>query len=253
VFNTAFKENHVVITMNRPPVNAINREWISALEEILDEIGRRNDIAVLHLRSAQAHFSAGADLKLMQACFSSEASLDDMVETVRRLQRLYDRIEALPQVTLAEIDGSAFGGGLELALACDLRVCTHEARLGLPEAALGLLPGAGGTQRLTRLCGPGQARKIILTSAHLSGNEALDAGLVQWSVPKAEIAEFTESLVIRIARSSASALAACKRCLAVADGTSSPGMQVELLETYRLFHDTDTRSRVSNFINQRGQ
>ena len=235
--------------MNRPPVNAINREWIVALEEILDEIGRRGDVSVLHLRSAQPHFSAGADLKLMRACFSSEAGLDDMVETVRRMQRLFDRIEALPQVTLAQINGSAFGGGLELALACDLRVCTHEARLGLPEAELGLLPGAGGTQRLTRLCGPGQARKIILTSALLSGREALEAGLVQWAVPTAQIADFTESLVVRMARSSASALAACKRCLTIADGSSSPGMQVELLETYRLFHDADTHRRVSNFLN----
>lgn len=250
MFNTAFEENHVVVTMNRPPVNAINREWISAFEDILDEIGNRGDVSVLLLRSAQSHFCAGADLKLMRECFASAAGLDDMVETVRRMQRLFDRIEALPQVTLAQINGSAFGGGLELALACDLRVCTREARLGLPEVGLGLLPGAGGTQRLTRLCGPGQARRIILGSEHLSGSEALDVGLAQWAVPMAEMAEFTEALVARMTRSSASALAASKRCLLIADGSSRPGMQVELLETYRLFHDADTRRRVSVFLNR---
>lgn len=250
MFDTAFKENCLVLTMNRPPVNAINREWIGAFGDILDDLDKRSDVSVLIVRSAQPQFSAGADLKLMRDCFSSDEGPHDMIETVRRIQRLFDRIEALPQVTVAQISGAAFGGGLELALACDLRVAANEARLGLPEAGLGLLPGAGGTQRLTRLCGPGQTRRIILAAERLSGAEALEVGLVQWAVPAAEIASFTEALALRIARSSATALAACKRCLAVADGSMRPGMQVELLETYRLFHDTDTRRRVSDFLNR---
>ena len=126
-------------------------------------IWRGNRISrVLLIRSSLRIFSAGADLKLMRDCFATEDGPGRMIETVRRMQRLFDRIEALPQVVVAEIGGAAHGGGFELALACDLRVAAESARLGLPEARLGLLPGAGGTQRLSRLAGPGVARRLIL-------------------------------------------------------------------------------------------
>ncbi len=250
MFDTAFKDRILFLTMARPPVNAINREWIDGFSGILDELGKRQDVAVVVVRSAHRVFSAGADLKLMRECFATESGPDDMLETVRRMQRLNDRIEALPQATIAEIGGSAFGGGLELALACDLRVAALDARLGLPEARLGLLPGAGGTQRLTRLCGAGQARRIILAAEQLTGGEARDAGLVQWAVPGAELADFTAALAGRVAQASTMALAACKRCLGVADGSLAPGMQVELLETYRLLHNPETRKRVSDFLDR---
>ena len=122
-----------------------------------------------------------------------------MYAYVAGIQRLYFRIEALPQVTLAEIGGAAMGGGFELALACDLRIAANEAKVGLPEARLGLIPGAGGTQRLTRLCGPALASRLILGAEILDGAAAAGLGVVHWAVPRAELAERAAELARRIA------------------------------------------------------
>lgn len=240
----------LVLTMARAPVNAINRAWIDQFGTILDGLADRPDVAVLLIRSAERIFSAGADLKLMRACFATEAGPDDMVETVRRMQRLYDRIEALPQVVIAEIGGAAHGGGFELALACDLRVAAVDAPLGLPETRLGLLPGAGGTQRLSRLAGPGIARRMILTAEVVSGAEARDLGLVQWAVPRGELAAFADGLADRVAALSPRAVAACKRCFAAADAALGSGMLIELLETHKLLNSADTRKRVAAFLDR---
>src|SRR5690606_10957433 len=133
----------------------------------------RPDAGVLMIRSSQRAFSAGADLRLMRDCLAgAQQAQDDMVEMVRRMQRLYDRLVLLPQVVVAEIGSAALGGGLELALACDLRIAAEEAALGFPEVQLGLLPGAGGTQRLTRLCGPGIARRLVLTAEKITGKQS---------------------------------------------------------------------------------
>ena len=141
------------LTLDRPPVNAIGEGWLRAFHRCLDALGARADWQLLHLRSAQKAFSAGADLAEMRTRLGSPAGIDAMVDVAAGMQKLFARIEALPQVTLAEIGGAALGGGLELALACDLRVAANEAKIGLPEVRLGLVPGAGGTQRLTRLAG----------------------------------------------------------------------------------------------------
>jgi enoyl-CoA hydratase/carnithine racemase len=173
-----------------------------------------------------------------------------MVETVRRMQRLYDRIEALPQVTIAEIGGPAYGGGFELALACDLRIAAETASVGLPEARLGLLPGAGGTQRLSRLAGPGITRRLILTAEVLDGRQAQELGLVQWVVPAAEIVAFTREIAERIVTMSPAALAACKHCFSAADAALHDGMLIELLETHKLLNTADTRKRVAAFLDR---
>ena len=240
----------VALTMARGPVNAINREWIDGFGDILDDIEGDAEVSVLLIRSAERTFSAGADLKLMRECFSTEEGPDAMVETVRRMQSLYDRIEALPQVSIAEIGGAAHGGGFELALACDLRIAAQTAPLGLPETRLGLLPGAGGTQRLSRLAGPGIARRIILSAEVVTGAEAHALGLVQWAVPAAELAAFADATARRIATLSPAALAACKRCFGVIDARLDPGLLVERLETRKLLNTPDTRSRVAAFLDR---
>ncbi len=236
--------------MARAPVNAINREWIDGFDFILDDLARRQDISVLLIRSSQRIFSAGADLKLMRDCFSTEDGPERMIETVRRMQRLFDRIEALPQVVVAEIGGAAHGGGFELALACDLRVAGESVPLGLPEARLGLLPGAGGTQRLSRLAGPGVARRLILTAEVITGAQARDLGLVQWAVPDEQLTPFANGVVDRIAALSPAALAACKHCFSAADAPIGSGMLIELLETHKLFNAADTRKRVKAFLDK---
>ena len=164
------------LTLKREPVNAISARWLDEFHRLLDALGAREDWRLLHLRSAQKVFCAGADLAEMRACFATDEGVDAMVATAAGMQRLFARLEALPQVTLVELGGAALGGGLELALACDLRIAAREAKLGLPEARLGLVPGAGGTQRLTRIAGPAMAARVILTGEVLDGAAAQAAG-----------------------------------------------------------------------------
>jgi enoyl-CoA hydratase/carnithine racemase len=171
-----------------------------------------------------------------------------MYAYVAGIQRLYARIEKLPQVTLAEIGGAALGGGLELALACDLRVCALEAKVGLPEAQLGLIPGAGGTQRLTRLCGRSVAARLILGAETLDGAAARELGLVQWAVPRAELPERAIEIARRIAALPAAALAASKACIASACEPGRGGYSEELEATRLLLTNPETRERVEAFL-----
>jgi len=145
----------LVATLSRAPVNALNALLIAQLHAVLDRAIADDSVALLHLRSEQRAFCAGADLALIQAGFATAQGPDEMTAVVREMQRLFQRIETAPLTILAEIAGAALGGGLELALACDFRIAASDAPIGLPEVSLGLVPGAGGTQRLTRLCGPG--------------------------------------------------------------------------------------------------
>ena len=159
------------------------------------------------------------------------------------------RPETVPQAS-AESGGAAHGGGFELALACDLRVAGDSALLGLPEARLGLLPGAGGTQRLSRLAGPGVARRLILMAEVITGAQACDLGLVQWAVPDSQLTVFANGVADRIATLSPAALAACKHCFSAADAPIGSGMLIELLETHKLFNAADTRRRVKAFLDK---
>ncbi len=204
----------LVATLSRAPVNALDDKLIAALNAVLDVAIADDGIAVLHLRSDQRVFSAGADLALIRACFATPEGPDAMTEVVREMQRLFERIESAPLATIAEIGAAALGGGLELALACDLRVAANDVTLGLPESSLGLVPGAGGTQRLTRLAGPGVAKRLILGAELISGAQAQALGVVQWALPGDELAAWTAALAQRLSAMPKAALAANKRCIA---------------------------------------
>jgi enoyl-CoA hydratase len=239
----------LVATLSRPPVNALNETMIGRLGDVLDEaVG--DGFTVLHLRSDQKVFCAGADLALMRACFAGEAGPDAMLEVVVRMQRLFARIEAAPVVSIAEIGGAALGGGLELALACDFRIAALEAALGLPEAQLGLVPGAGGTQRLTRLCGAGTARRLILGAEVVEGSEAQRLGLVQWSVRRPDLPERARALAARIGELPRAALAAAKRCIAAHGHATRNGFVEELASTRALYDDPVSRAKVNDFLNR---
>jgi len=241
----------LVATLARPPVNALDDELVAALDAALDQACGDPGITLLHLRSEQRAFCAGADLALMQQCFATPQGPDVMTELVRRMQRLFMRLETAPVLTLAELGASALGGGLEMALACDLRVAAHEAKLGLTEAGLGLLPGAGGTQRLTQLCGPGLARRLILGAEVLDGAQAERLGLVQWACPRAELAAFTRELATRYAARPRAALAANKQCIGSAATLGPAGFEAELRFTRALYDDPETRALVGHFLARR--
>jgi len=151
-------------------------------------------------------------------------------------------------VSLAEIGGAAMGGGYELALGCDLRIAANEAKLGLPEPGLGLLPGGGGTQRLTWLAGPAVAARIILTAEAIDGKTARELGMVQWSVPRAELEGEASKLARRVAGLHPLSLAACKVCMRLARDPDRNGFAAETEWTGRLLATEETQRRVADFL-----
>ncbi len=230
-------------------MNAISEEWVQVFEAKLDELASGPPCTVLHIRSDQKVFCAGADLKEVRAHMEAPDGADRMYAYVAGIQRLYARIAQLPQVVLAEVGGAAMGGGLELALACDLRIAAAEAKLGLPEVRLGLLPGGGGTQRLTRLCGPALAARLILGAEILDGagrkrtwrGELGGAARRVWrsALPR---------LLHGIASLPAAALAASKACIAAAGHSDRGGYTDELEFTRLLLNNAETRQRVEAFL-----
>jgi len=248
---TTERLGHVaVITLSRPPVNALNDELIASLDDALSNVLAGHDATVLHLRSDQKSFCAGADLAAMQACFATPGGTEAMIATVESMQRLFQRFETAAVVSIAEIGGAAIGGGLELALACDLRVAAAEARLGLTEARLGLLPAAGGTQRLARLCGPAVAKRLILGAELIDGSEAQRLGLVQWAQPQERLAAWTRELAGRTAAMPSAALTAIKRCIAAHGDLRRDGFAEEIAATRELYDHPETRRRVSEFLSK---
>lgn len=248
MFQTETIGARFVLTLDRPPVNAINAEWLSRFNTIIDTLETRLDIAVVHIRSAHKIFCAGMDIAHIEALTKRPDGAAAMVRDVGEIQRAYARLEALPQVVLAELGGPALGGGLELALACDLRFAADEAKLGLPEAKLGLIPGGGGSQRLTWLCGKGVAARLILSGEVVSGQEALKLGLVQWSVPRERLAEEAAQLAERITALSTGSLHEAKRLIQTALAPSRDGFAEELEADRRLFDLPDTRARIAHFL-----
>jgi enoyl-CoA hydratase len=246
MFLTQTADGVTTLTLNRPPVNAISEEWVQAFDAKLDQIG--SSCSVLHIRSDQKVFCAGADLKEMRGRMDMADGPDRMYAYVAGIQRLYFRIEALPQVVLAEIGGAAMGGGFELALSCDLRIAANEAKVGLPEARLGLIPGAGGTQRLTRLCGPALAKRLILGAEVLDGATAAALGVVHWSAPRDELPARAIEIAKRIADLPPAALAASKACIAAAMQAGRGGYTDELEFTRSLLTNAETQKRVTAFL-----
>ena len=240
-----------VTTLSRAPVNAIDEHWLERFDEVLSAVQSAPAVAVLLIRSSERAFSAGADLALMRSRFSSADGRSRMVDFVREIQRVYARLETLSQVTIAEIAGPALGGGLELALACDLRIASNNASLGLPEARLGLLPGAGGTQRLTRIAGEATARRLILGAEVVTGLQACPLGIVQWVVSPDSLSSRARALANDIASLPACALATAKRCISAAVTPGGDGYELELLATARLLAQEETQSRVRAFLEKR--
>ena len=161
-----------VLTMDKPPVNALGRDLVSDLGHALADLAEDRDARCLVLRSGGAHFCAGADLKERAGM-----SVDEVRAFVPKLGGVCEAIANLPYPTIAAIRGTAAGGGCELALACDLRVLAADARIGLRETALAILPGAGGTQRLPRIAGPARAKRWIFTAKLHAADEAKADGV----------------------------------------------------------------------------
>lgn len=249
MFDLQVSQRVATLVMQRAPANAINREWTSRFHEILDLLEARDDWSVLHIRSALRLFSAGADIKEMRTQFASAEGLESLIEAVREYQQLYARIEALPRITLAEIGGAAMGGGFELALACDLRVVANEARVGLPEIRIGLLAGAGGTQRLTRLCGKATAIRILAGAEMVDGKTSVQLGMAQWNFPASELPKAAATIARRFADQSTLASSLAKQCVRAAlDPTSDAGFSLEYTGSKQLLNSQETQALVARFL-----
>jgi enoyl-CoA hydratase len=238
------------LILSRAPVNAIDAAFVAAFEDALDR-AEADAVTAVVIRSDQKCFCAGADLAQIAGYFNDSKGVEAMTEYVRSLHGIFDRLEAFPAVTLAAIDGPALGGGLELALACDLRIATTRAKLGLPEARVGMIPGAGGTQRLTRLCGPGVSSRIILGGEIVDGAEAERIGIVQWSCAPELLSVHVETISSRIAGLSRQALLLSKDCIAAYDDPARDGFAREFDAPGILIPTAEARDRVLGFFQRK--
>ena len=187
-----------IITLNRPEaLNALTVELLERLEGVLAEAEGDPSLRVLVLAaSGEKAFCVGADLKSRAAEYDGAAGEDPLAAAVKTA---FGRLERVPRPTIAAIHGYCLGGGLELALTCDLRVAADTAQFGLPEAKVGSMPGAGGTQRLTRLIGPARAKELMFTCDRIDAAEALRLGLVNRVVPAASLLDEAKALAVTIA------------------------------------------------------
>jgi len=241
----AVSGNAATIRLSRPKLNPIDDAFLTQLDDALDKL---IDLTVVKIRSSQAAFSAGADLQMVQMRLGRPGGADEMMRTTRLFHRVYNRLASLPAVTVAYIMGHALGGGLELGRACDLRIASRKAKLGFPEARMGLLPGAGGTQRLTELCGPGIAARLILACDLVQGVEARDIGLVQWVFDKDQLAEEADRICSRIEGLSAPALRIAKLCISHAATISSEGARPEIEGIGKLMRTAEAKERINAFL-----
>lgn len=235
------------LLLDRPPVNAVDNAFLDSLDSALDEIKELNPALVV-VRGSGRHFSAGGDIKQMVSALETNdfSSLDAFA---RRIQNAYFAWEQLPMPTVAVLTGAVTGGGLELALACDLRIAAASARIGFPEVRIGLLPAGGGTQRLTRLIGRGRAMRLILTGELIDGSEAEGMGIVEWCAEDGELDARVVQVTAKLLEVAGPAQPAIKRCInryGTGDGYSG-----ELFEQKALHLSREAEQRLRAFVAER--
>lgn len=249
MFNTTVVDQIARLTMCSPPVNALSLAWVAGLTAEVDKLQQRNDWKVLIICSDQKVFCAGGDLREMEERFSAPDCGEQAYSYVGAVQRVYSRIETMPQIAIAEISGAALGGGFELALSCDLRIVATEAKIGLTEVSLGLIPGGGGSQRLPRLIGAGMAKRMIFSAEVVDGAMAEKIGIAQWAFARADVPRKTLEIAQRIAKMPAAALHAAKLCI---NASARPGRDgsIDELDTSRALQlNPESRELISAFIN----
>jgi enoyl-CoA hydratase len=232
------------IRLDRPPMNAINEQVVAELEVAARRAATDDMVKAVIVYGGDKLFAAGADIKEM-----SEASPMDMMSRMGGLQAVFSQVEEIPKVVIAAITGFALGGGCELALACDFRVFADNAKIGQPEILLGIIPGAGGTQRLPRLVGPARAKNVIFSGRFLDCNEALAIGLVDVVVPQDQVYAKAVEIATRYARGPLVALRAAK--IAINRGLQTDlqnGMLIERELFVNLFATEDQKIGMGSFI-----
>lgn len=232
------------LQISRPKVNAIDAEVVSGLRVAADHLAVADDVAAVVLTGGERVFAAGADIKQM-------ARLDHaaMVGWSGRLQSTFAALAALPQPVVAAVNGYALGGGCELALCADRRISAEDALWGQPEILLGVIPGAGGTQRLTRLVGVSRAKELIFTGRQVGAEEALAIGLVDEVVPAADVQQRGQEWARQFVGGPRLALRAAKEAIDVGSETALPlGLELERQQFAALFATEDRTTGMTSFL-----
>ncbi|MET9806786.1 enoyl-CoA hydratase/isomerase family protein [Streptomyces halstedii] len=234
------------IRLDRPPMNALDSAVQDRLRELAEEAAGRDDVRAVILYGGEKVFAAGADIKEMRAMDHPA-----MVKRSKALQDSFTAVARIPKPVVAAVTGYALGGGCELALCADVRIAADNARLGQPEILLGLIPGAGGTQRLARLVGPSKAKDLIFTGRQVKAEEALAIGLVDRVVPASEVYEQAHAWAARLAKGPALALRAAKESVDAGLETDiDTGLTIERTWFAGLFATEDRERGMRSFVEE---
>ena len=244
----SFEDDIAVITLKRPPANALSTGMLKELSGVFDEIETNEAIRVVVIHGEGRFFSAGADIKE----FTTVESADDFSKLAQVGQVLFERMEKFPKPIIASIHGAALGGGLELAMACHIRLVSENAKLGLPELSLGLVPGFGGSQRLPKLVGAARAAEMLFTSEPITGMEAVQFGLANHAYPENEVFKNAMDMAKRIAQKSPVSVKAAIDLLQYSKSESFyEGINKEAELFGKVFMSRDGKEGISAFIEKR--
>ncbi|MDG4859375.1 enoyl-CoA hydratase-related protein [Streptomyces sp. T-3] len=244
--NLEVSEGIGTIRLDRPPMNALDIAIQDRMKELAEEATRRDDVRAVIIYGGEKVFAAGADIKEMQAMDHAA-----MVKRSGALQESFTAVAKIPKPVVAAITGYALGGGCELALCADYRIAADNAKLGQPEILLGLIPGAGGTQRLARLVGPSRAKDLIFTGRMVKADEALTLGLVDRVVPAAEVYEQAHAWAAKLAQGPAIALRAAKEAIDAGLETDiDTGLAIERTWFAGLFATEDRERGMRSFVEE---
>jgi enoyl-CoA hydratase len=236
------------ITLQRPPANALSQWMLRELSSAMDDIETNDQIRVILIHGDGRFFSAGADIKE----FTNVENMEDFSKLGKVGQDFFERMERFPKPIIAAIHGAALGGGLELAMACHIRIVSENAKLGLPELQLGLVPGFGGSQRLPRYVGTAKAAEMLFTSEPISGTHAVEFGLANMACPEKDVFETAMTMAKKIAQKSPVALSAAIQLLNFSKpNTFYEGVNKEAELFGRVFISNDAKEGIQAFLEKR--
>lgn len=242
------KDRIAVITMKKPPANAISQQMMKEIGEAVEGFMEDEEVKVLVLHGEGRFFAAGADIKE----FTDIKHGSEFSDLAREGQRILRQIETAPKPVIAAIHGTALGGGLELAMACHMRIAGEEAKLGLPELSLGLIPGFAGTQRLPKFVGKAVAMEMLLSSEPISAAEAAKHGLINRAVPEGTHLEEAMQLAALVRHKGAKAIQAVMELMQHAETDPiERGQEKEAVRFGDVFETKDAKEGISAFLEKR--
>ena len=233
------------VMMNNPPMNVLSQQVVHELDVVFDQLESDEDVVTIILTGeGDRAFMAGADIK--------EFLSDSPNQQDKDIHGIFNKIESIPKPTIALLNGFTLGGGLELALTCDIRIAEEHAQIGLPEVNLGLLPGGGGTQRLPREIGKAKAKELMFTGEPLSAEDACELGIVNQVVKKSAGKEAAEQLAQKIAAKSLQSLSRMKDLINKTEQLSlTDGLKEEKVAFKEIFATEDSQEGIKAFLEKR--